>query len=104
MLCGERGIRTPGTVIPYVSLANWWFQPLTHLTKLPFGMARTAGRPIGNANIQLFYCSAIFLLFFDLFFYGFKLNLAYSEGFGKGFQVFGSGFFGVRADDIDHPS
>ena len=30
--CGERGIRTPGTVIPYVSLANWWFQPLTHLT------------------------------------------------------------------------
>ena len=31
--CGERGIRTPGTVNPYVSLANWWFQPLTHLTK-----------------------------------------------------------------------
>ena len=33
LFCGERGIRTPGTVIPYVSLANWWFQPLTHLTK-----------------------------------------------------------------------
>ena len=32
-LCGEGGIRTPGTVNPYVSLANWWFQPLTHLTK-----------------------------------------------------------------------
>ena len=32
VFCGERGIRTPGTVIPYVSLANWWFQPLTHLT------------------------------------------------------------------------
>ena len=30
--CGERGIRTPGTVIPYGSLANCWFQPLTHLT------------------------------------------------------------------------
>ena len=30
---GEGGIRTPGTVNPYVSLANWWFQPLTHLTK-----------------------------------------------------------------------
>ena len=30
--CGERGIRTPGTVIPYVSLANWWFKPLTHLS------------------------------------------------------------------------
>ena len=104
MLCGERGIRTPGTLNEFGSLANCWFQPLTHLTKLPFGMARTAGRPIGTANIQLFYCSAIFLLFFDLFFYGFKLNLAYSEGFGKGFQVFSSGFFGVRADDIDHPS
>ncbi len=32
-LCGEGGIRTPGTVIPYVSLANWWFKPLTHLTE-----------------------------------------------------------------------
>ena len=28
-LRGSWGIRTPGTVIPYVSLANWWFQPLT---------------------------------------------------------------------------
>ena len=27
--CGSWGIRTPGTVNPYVSLANWWFQPLT---------------------------------------------------------------------------
>ena len=32
VFCGERGIRTPGTVFPYVSLANWWFKPLTHLT------------------------------------------------------------------------
>ena len=32
-LGGEGGIRTPGTVIPYVSLANWWFKPLTHLTE-----------------------------------------------------------------------
>ncbi len=31
-LCGEGGIRTRGTVYPYASLANWWFQPLTHLT------------------------------------------------------------------------
>ena len=30
LLCGRRGIRTPGTLIEYVSLANWWFQPLTH--------------------------------------------------------------------------
>ena len=30
---GERGIRTPGTINSYASLANWWFQPLTHLTR-----------------------------------------------------------------------
>ena len=29
---GEGGMRTPGTLIEYVSLANWWFKPLTHLT------------------------------------------------------------------------
>ena len=33
VMSGERGIRTPGTVIPYGSLANCWFKPLTHLTK-----------------------------------------------------------------------
>ena len=32
--CGERGIRTPGTVIPYDSLANCWFKPLTPLSVL----------------------------------------------------------------------
>ena len=32
--CGERGIRTPGKELyPYDSLANCWFQPLTHLSK-----------------------------------------------------------------------
>ena len=31
-VCGEDEIRTRGTVNPYVSLANWWFQPLTHLS------------------------------------------------------------------------
>ena len=30
--CGERGIRTPGTRVGYGSLANCWFQPLTHLS------------------------------------------------------------------------
>ena len=30
LFSGRRGIRTPGTLIEYVSLANWWFQPLTH--------------------------------------------------------------------------
>ena len=33
-LCGgEGGIRTPGTLIEYDSLANCWFQPLTHLSQ-----------------------------------------------------------------------
>ena len=31
--CGEGGIRTPGTLIEYDSLANCWFQPLTHLSR-----------------------------------------------------------------------
>ena len=34
LFCGERGIRTPGTLIGYDSLANCWFQPLTHLSKV----------------------------------------------------------------------
>ena len=39
--CGRRGIRTPGTLIEYVSLANWWFQPLAHPSKpyVAFGKA-----------------------------------------------------------------
>ena len=31
-ISGEDEIRTRGTLIEYVSLANWWFQPLTHLS------------------------------------------------------------------------
>ena len=31
-VCGERGIRTPGTLIAFGSLANYWFKPLTHLS------------------------------------------------------------------------
>ena len=27
------GFEPPVQLIPYVSLANWWFQPLTHLSK-----------------------------------------------------------------------
>ena len=34
--CGERGIRTPGTVHPHACLANMWFQPLTHLSSVRF--------------------------------------------------------------------
>ena len=43
--CGERGIRTPGTVIPYGSLANCWFQPLTHLTLTEIVLPAIAYRP-----------------------------------------------------------
>ena len=32
MRCGEGGIRTPGTLIEYASLANWWIKPLSHLS------------------------------------------------------------------------
>ena len=32
LLCGEGGIRTPGTQIEYASLANWWIKPLSHLS------------------------------------------------------------------------
>ena len=42
---GERGIRTPGTVIPYGSLANCWFQPLTHLTLTEIVLPAIADRP-----------------------------------------------------------
>ena len=30
--CGEDEIRTRGTLIRFVGLANRWFQPLTHLS------------------------------------------------------------------------
>ena len=33
-VCGERGIRTPGTLIRYASLANWWIKPLSHLSRI----------------------------------------------------------------------
>src|SRR5690606_13703186 len=32
LFSGEGGIRTPGTLYAYDSLANCWFQPLTHLS------------------------------------------------------------------------
>ena len=37
-LGGEGGIRTPGTLIEYDSLANCWFQPLTHLSVAAISM------------------------------------------------------------------
>ncbi len=35
LFCGEDEIRTRGTLIRYVGLANRWFQPLTHLSVHP---------------------------------------------------------------------
>ena len=46
-VCGEDEIRTRGTLIRYVGLANRWFQPLTHLSVWPF-------YPKGCANIDPF--------------------------------------------------
>lgn len=31
---GEGGIRTLGTLLAYGSLANYWFRPLTHLSRV----------------------------------------------------------------------
>ena len=45
--CGEDEIRTRGTLIRYVGLANRWFQPLTHLSVWPFSLK-------GCANIGAF--------------------------------------------------
>ena len=36
--CGEDEIRTRGTLIRYVGLANRWFQPLTHLSVFRFSV------------------------------------------------------------------
>ena len=52
---GERGIRTPGTVNPYGSLANCWFQPLTHLTMSPF-MAESVKTDC-KYTIKLLFCN-----------------------------------------------
>ena len=54
LFCGSGGIRTPGTVNPYVSLANWWFQPLTHTSK-------------NAAKLQFFSLTAKFLWDFRAF-------------------------------------
>gem|GEM_PF-4994456 len=42
--CGEGGIRTPGTLIEYDSLANCWFQPLTHLSVVNVESTRSGVR------------------------------------------------------------
>ncbi|MCK4998111.1 MAG: hypothetical protein KAS23_01200, partial [Anaerohalosphaera sp.] len=34
------GIRTPGTLVEYASLANWWIKPLSHLSGFGFAELR----------------------------------------------------------------
>jgi hypothetical protein len=46
--CGERGIRTPGTLIGYASLANWWIKPLSHLS----GVCLKQSKSIKNSPIS----------------------------------------------------
>ena len=48
VLCGERGIRTPGTLIGYASLANWWIKPLSHLS----GVCLKQSKSIKNSPIS----------------------------------------------------
>ena len=67
-LCGERGIRTPGTVIPYDSLANCWFKPLTHLSV--FDLKSTA-------KINTFHFTANFFALFYFITTFFAPNLLY---------------------------
>ena len=52
---GERGIRTPGTVIPYDSLANCWFKPLTHLSVLDLKSRAKISRFLQSANFFAYY-------------------------------------------------
>ena len=52
-LRGEDEIRTRGTLIGYVSLANWWFQPLTHLSNPKLQLYQS-----GTAKIHIKNCFA----------------------------------------------
>ena len=65
-LGGEGGIRTPGTLIEYDSLANCWFQPLTHLSecsssrlKAPLSLSKS------GAKVRTFFILAKFFFFFQ---------------------------------------
>ena len=59
-LGGEGGIRTPGSLWSYDSLANCWFQPLTHLSVF---------RGFASAKVHIFFkrttffCKKIILFF-----------------------------------------
>lgn len=47
---GRRGIRTPGTRNSYGSLANCWFQPLTHPSRVRYRIAKHC---LSNAGAKL---------------------------------------------------
>lgn len=57
--CGKRGIRTPGTVIPYDSLANCWFKPLTHLSVLDLKSRAKISSFLQSANFFALYFSLL---------------------------------------------
>ena len=58
--CGRWGIRTPGTVNPHVSLANWWFQPLTQPSNRILLPNQQASFSNAGAKILHFFCSTKF--------------------------------------------
>ena len=58
--CGRWGIRTPGTVNPHVSLANWWFQPLTQPSSRILNRINQASFSNAGAKILYFFCSTKF--------------------------------------------
>ena len=70
LLCGEGGIRTPGTLIEYASLANWWIKPLSHLSNKLHKSIKLID--ITKKNYRKF--KSIISFFFFLFFYPYFLN------------------------------
>ena len=56
VVCGEGGIRTPGTLIEYASLANWWIKPLSHLSgaQVLLSRRRRIKRDKSNQNMEIF--------------------------------------------------
>ena len=68
---GEGGIRTPGTLIEYDSLANCWFQPLTHPSselclKCAFFQKRLSKPFFSRITLSRLKAGAKVLLFFDI--------------------------------------
>ena len=62
--CGSWGIRTPGTINSYGSLANCWFQPLTQ-TSLPIIFIVSFSLKRGAKVRRFFYISKYFRTFFS---------------------------------------